>query len=107
MANFTKYELKEFDTSTLTPVYQDLGTPTLNAVRSMNMFNTSTVDAYISIDGVANAIRLPAKCELYVYGDETDFSKKEVSFVLRKGAQLKVKQVSGAAAGAIIVHLFE
>lgn len=106
MAEFYRFELKEFDTSTLTGSFQNLGTALSNAARYFQIFNTSTVDVYITNDNSTNIIRVPASSNLPIPSYPQHNSKDEGAFVLKKGTQLRIKQVSAAAAGAVIVHVF-
>lgn len=106
MAEFYRFELKEFDAATLSGSYQNLGAALSNAARYVQFFNTSSVDVYISIDNSTNSFRIPAGGNLPVPSYPQHNTKNDGSFVFKKGTQLKVKQVSAAAAGAIIAHVF-
>lgn len=106
MAEFTRFELKEFDTATLTGSFQNLGTVLANAANYAEFINTSTVDAYITIDGTTNAFRIPAGKSVPLPSYPQHNANNDSAFVLRKGTQLKVKQVTAAAAGALIAHIF-
>ena len=105
MSQYSNFELKEFNTASLTSGFQNLGAALSNAAKFVHVFNTSTVDAYITNDNSTNIIRIPAGKDLPLspypfYGND-----KESSFIFPKGTQLKVKQVTAAAAGAIVVHI--
>ena len=106
MAEFLGYELKEFDTATLTGSFQNYGSVLSNAARSAEFINTSTVDVYITVDGTNNALRVPAGKAVSVPSYPKHNSLNEGAFVLKKGVQLKVKQVTAAAAGALIGHIY-
>lgn len=106
MAEFYSFELKEFDTSTLSGTFQNLGTVLLKAARYAQIFNTSTVDVYITADGTNNTFRVPAAGNLPIPSYPQHNANNDGCFVLKKGTQLKVKQVTAGAAGAVIVHIF-
>jgi hypothetical protein len=106
MAEFTRFELKEFDTSTLSGTFQNLGSALAHAAKYAQFFNTSTVDVYVTVDGTNNAFRVPANSNLPVPSYPQHNANNDGAFVFKKGTQLKVKQVSAAAAGAFIAHIF-
>ncbi len=106
MAEFLGYELKEFNTASLTGSFQDFGTALSNPARYAEFINTSTVDAYVTIDGTNNALRIPAGKSVPVPSYSQHNTLNEGAYVLRKGVQLRVKQVTAAAAGALIAHIF-
>jgi hypothetical protein len=106
MAEFLRYELKEFDTATLSGTFQNFGSALSNAAKSAEFTNTSTVDAYISVEGTNNALRVAAGKVVSVPSYPKHNDLNEGSFVLKKGVQLKVKQVTAGAAGALIGHIY-
>lgn len=106
MAEFYGFDLKQFDTSTLSGAYQNLGTPLAKAARYVHVWNTSTVDAYISTDGVKDDIRIPAGKDLPIPAYTQHTTQNFGSYIFKKGLQLKIKQVTAAAAGAVIVNIF-
>ena len=106
MAQFYRFELKEFDTSTLSGTFQNFGTALLTAAKYAEFINTSTVDAYITIDGTNNSFRVPAGKTVPVPSYPQHNANNDGSFVFKKGTQLKVKQVTAGAAGALIAHIF-
>jgi len=101
MSLLTGFELKEFDASTLTGSYQNLGTALSNPAYHIDIFNDSDVDVYISTDASTNEMRIPAGFTFPAP------SKGEVkgNNVLAKGAQLSIKQVTAAGTGNIIVNV--
>jgi hypothetical protein len=99
-------ELKEFDATTLDGTYQNLGSVLSNPALKVMFLNTSDVDAYISVDGATNKLRLPSGSALTF--DETTFKmpNKDQEYYLAVGTQLTVTQVTGAGtSGNIIAHL--
>lgn len=104
MALFTRYELKEFDTSTLSDSFQDFGMALSNPAIHAEFINTSTVDVYVSIDGSTNTFRIPAEKSVPI--PSSPRNNNDGSFVFTKGTQLQVKQVDDAAAGTLIAHIF-
>lgn len=104
MAEFSKFEVKEFDTGTLTGSFQSVGTPTLEAARFVQIFNTSSVSVYIGVGGNTIA-RLPAASSLFLPSYPRHNTLNEGAFVLPAKSQLQAKQVTAAGAGAIIVNI--
>jgi hypothetical protein len=106
MAEFIGFELKEFDTALLTANYQSIGSVLLKAAKRFQVFNNSDVDVYLSIEGVDADMRIPARRDLDVYAIDADFRQSEGSYALRAGKKIKIKQVTAAAAGSVIIHMF-
>lgn len=106
MAEFLSFELKEFNTANLTGNFQDFGAALSNPARYAEFINTSTVDVYITIDGTNNALRIPAGKSVPVPPYSQHNTLNEGAYVLRKGVQMRVKQVTAAAAGALIAHIY-
>lgn len=106
MARFLNFELREFDTATLTGAFQNIGAQLTRAAKTVVIANTSTVDVYITNDGTSNVFRIPAGEELPIPAYDTNFTLHEETCVFREGTQLMARQVTAAAAGAIIVHIF-
>lgn len=106
MAEFLSFELKEFDTATLSGTFQNWGTALAKPAKYAQFFNTSTVDAYVTIDGTNNTFRIPANSNFPVPSYPASNNNNAGTIVFKKGTQLKVKQVTAAAAGALIAHIF-
>lgn len=104
MAEFSSFEVREFDTSTLTGSFQSIGTPLSEAARFVQIFNTSSVSVYIGKSG-ATICRLPAQSSLFLPSYPRHNTLNEGAFVFPAKTQLQAKQVTGAAAGAIIVNI--
>ena len=105
MAQYSSFELREFNTANLTGSFLNLGAVLGQAAKYVHIFNTSTVDAYITNDNSTNIIRIAAGKDLPLppypyYGSDADSA-----YIFPKGTQLKIKQVTAAAAGAVIVQL--
>lgn len=103
-----EFETRKFDSASLTGSYQNLGAVTTNPTISISMFNGSDVAVLISKDGTNDDWEIPA-------GGTQTFDSRDVhdnfgdmsKYILPKGAQLEIKQVSGAGTGNIIVNLME
>lgn len=106
MAEFLGFELKEFDTATLTANYQNLGSALLNACKHATIMNNTSVDVYVTTNGTTNDFRIPAGKELVIPSYDQHNTRNDGSYVFKKGTQLKVKQVTAAAAGSVVVHIF-
>lgn len=105
MTLFTSYELKEFNSASLTAVYQNFGTALSSPAFSMDITNSSTVDAYITTDGTTNDIRVQAGKSVQFVGAATYNNSPEGVFVLKSGTQLKIKQVTAAGTGFIVANI--
>ena len=103
MAEFYGFELKEFDTASLSGSFQNLGSTFSKAARYVHIWNTSTVDVYITNNNSTNILRVPAGKDLPLVAYSQHNANNAGSYIFKKGTQLKVKQVTAAAAGAIIV----
>lgn len=102
MGRIRTYEIKEFDATSLTGSYQNFGTTTSDEVVTFSFYNTSDVDVYISHDGSTNHWRVPSNGALTV----DSYALNKEKFLISKGKQLSVKQVTGAgASGNIIANL--
>jgi len=105
MTLLSGFELKEFDSASLTGAYQNLGSVLANPAYSVYINNKSNVDVYISTDGSTDDIRVATGKELPL----TYFSRHNTllkgSCIFKKGQQLHIKQVTGAGAGDIIVNI--
>ena len=106
MSRLASYELFEFDATTLTGSFQDFGTPVNNPVIILSFFNTADVDVYITIDGINNTWRLPSISTLTLDSRDISDNNNDSVYLIRKGAQLQVLQVTGAAtSGNIIANI--
>lgn len=97
------FELKEFNTTSLTGTYQNFGTATSGPSVKLQFINNSDVDVYIT-DG-SSEWRVPT-------GDKIEFqevSRKNhqtgIRYLLSDTAQLQIKQVSGSGTGFVIAHV--
>ena len=104
MAEFSNFEVKEFDTATLTGSFQSLGSPLSEAARFVQIYNTSSVSVYIGRNGSTIA-RLPAQSSLFLPSYPRHNTLNEGAFVFAANTQLQAKQVTAAGAGAIIVNI--
>lgn len=106
MADFLGFELKEFDSSTLTANYQNLGSPLSTAAKSAYIINNSDVDVYISVDGVTNTFKVPSGYSLPILQFYQHNAQSEGSYAFRKKTQFTIKQVTGVGTGDIIVQIY-
>lgn len=105
MTLFTAYELKEFNSASLTGVYQNFGTALSLPSYAIDITNSSTVDVYITTDGTTNDIRVQAGKSLQFFGAIPYNNLPEGVFVLKKGTQLMIKQVTAPGAGFIVANI--
>lgn len=106
MAEFYRFELKEFNAASLNGTFQNLGSALSNAARYVHIWNTSDVDVYITANGTTNDFRVPSNGDLPIPSYTQHNTLNEASFVFKKGTQLQIKQVTAAGTGVIIVHIF-
>ncbi len=106
MSKIKEIELKEFTASSLTGAYQNFGSTLSNPGIEITVSNDSAVDAYITKDGSTNWMRVRAGSAITL-ADTTDTRNVSDEYVLEKGAQLQIKQVTGAGAAdkAIVAHV--
>ena len=106
MSRLASYELFEFDATTLSGAFQDFGTPISNPVIIISFFNTSDVEVYITIDGINNTWRVPASATLTLDSRDISDNNNDSIYLIRKGAQLQVLQVTAAGTlGDIIANI--
>lgn len=98
-------ELKEFNAASLSGSFQNLGSTLDNPAYQVVFSNESNVGVYITTDGSTNQIRLSAGqiLSLSYYSRHNTYT--EAAYVLEKGTQLQIKQVTGSGTGAIIVNV--
>ena len=94
-------------TTGLTGSYQDVGAVMGSAVLGYAMYNTSDVDVQISFDdGTTNGPIIPAGGTFTDNRYNQMARSDEASYVIASGAQIQVKQVTGAgASGNLIVNI--
>lgn len=106
MSRLASYELFEFDSTNLTGSFQDFGTPLLNPVIIVSFSNTSDVDVYLSIDGLTNTWRIPSLGTLTLDSRDISDNNNDSVYLIRKGVQMQILQVTGAgASGDIIANI--
>lgn len=98
-------ELKEFDSATLSGSYQNLGTALANGSYRMVLSNESTVGVYITTDGATNQIRLSPSQILVLDSYTRHNTATKAAYILKKGTQLQIKQVTSTGTGSIIVNV--
>lgn len=106
MSKFASFELKEFDSASLTAAFQTFGTALSNPAYHLEIDNTSDVDVYISIDGSNNTWRIAAGAILPIPSYQRHNTLNEASYVLKSGTQLQIKQVTAAGTGFIIANIY-
>lgn len=107
MSLLPTYLTASFDATNLTGSYQDLGSALGSAAYGFEIYNTSNVDVFVSFDdGTTTNATIPAG-ESYKQGSfNHSFRSENGTWVLPKGAQPQVKQVTGAgASGDIIINI--
>lgn len=102
-SNLMKVVLLEFDTATLTGSFQNFGAALTGPALKVQFYNTAAVQVYIT-DGVSNW-RIPAGGSYSLEESRQDDKVSAPKYVLASGAQLQVKQVTAAGAGALIAHV--
>lgn len=98
---------RTFDATSLSGSYQDVGAVMGSAVLGFVIYNTSDVDAQVSFDdGTTNGPIIPSGGTFNASRFEQMNNLEDASFMIPEGAQIQVKQVTGAgASGNIIVNI--
>jgi len=98
---------RTFDATSLTASYQDVGAVMTTAVLGFVIYNTSDVDVQISFDdGTTNGPIIPASGSFNASRFEQMRNLEDASFMIAEGAQIQVKQVTGAGtSGDIIINI--
>ena len=106
MSIIKELELKEFDADSLTGSFQNFGSALSNPGLEITLSNDSAVDAYITKDGTTNWIRIRANSAV-TFGATPEFDNQAGAYLIKKGVQLQIKQVTGAGASgkAIVAHI--
>lgn len=95
---------RTFDATSLTGSYQDVGAVMASAVLGFVIYNTSDVEFQISFDdGVTNGPIVPAGGVFSASRFEQMRNLEDASFMLENGAQIQVKQVTGAGSGGDVI----
>jgi len=105
MALFTYFELKEFNSATLTGAYQNLGSALTRPCYACNIYNGSDVDVYISTDGSTDDLRVASGESLSLAARAAWDIPRDGVILFKKATQLEIKQVTAAGTGTIVVNL--
>jgi len=102
MGRLRTYEHKTFAATGLGASFSSIGTVLSDECVEFTAYNTSDVDAIISLDGSSDSIIVPAGLSC----SSRAFEDKKQKLLIAKGVQLKAKQVTGAgASGNITINL--
>lgn len=98
---------RTFDATALTGSYQDVGAVMSSRVLGFTIYNTSDVDVQISFDdGTSNGPIVPAGGTFSSSRFEQTDNITSGGWVVAKGAQIQVKQVTGAGTdGDVIINI--
>jgi len=99
-------ELRTFDTSLLTASYQDIGDIILFPITNVSIVNTSTVGIFLTDGKSDQDIEVPGGGSLSIGEGLSANATTSVRAVFTGRTQLAVKQVTGAAAGKLIINMF-
>jgi len=105
MALFTYFELKEFDSASLTGSFQNFGSALSRPCYECEITNASDVDVYITTDGSTNELRIAAGTTLDITGATKFNSMTEGVVLFKQGTQLQIRQVTGAGSGSIFSNI--
>lgn len=105
MALFTYFELKEFDSASLTGSFQNFGSALSRPSFEVEIYNGSDVDAYISTDGSTNEIRIASGERLPFRMANRYNAQTEGVIIFKEGTQLQIRQVTGAGTGTIFANI--
>jgi hypothetical protein len=104
MALFTDFEIKEFDSASLTGSYQNFGAVLTYPCYEVIFFNGSDVDVYVSLDGTTDNIRVASGQSLPMTGFRKYSPSPDGMYLFKKGEQLQIKQVTGTGTGFIVIN---
>ena len=99
------FELKEFNAAGLGAAYANFGAVMSAPVVSVEIFNASNVEVYISIDGTTNHMRIPANSVLPIYPYNKHNHRNDARCVFAEGTQLSIKQVTTNGTGYISANV--
>lgn len=105
MALFTYFELKEFDSASLTGSFQNFGSALSRPCYQCEITNDSDVDVYISTNGSRNELRIASGTTLDIIGATKYNSLTESVVLFKQGTQLQIRQVTAAGTGAIFANI--
>lgn len=105
MALFTYFELKEFNSASLTGSFQNFGSALSRPCYECEITNDSDVDVYISTDGSTNELRIAAATTLDMSGSTRYNTQTEGVILFKQGTQLQIRQVTAAGTGAIFANI--
>lgn len=95
---------RTFDATSLSGSYQDVGGVMASGVIGFTIYNTSDADAQVSFnDGSTNGPIIPAASSFSSERFEQLKNKETGTYVIPEGAQIQVKQVTGAGTGGDII----
>ncbi len=105
MARLPIYDpARSFDSTSLTGSYQDLGSVLESAAYGFVIFNDSDVSVQSSFDdGATNGPVIPAGGSFSDNRDNWDGRSEDSRYCLPGGAQVQVKQVTGAGTSGDII----
>ena len=99
-----KRALRTFDTSTLTANFQNLGAVVDFPVSKVSITNTSTIGVLITDGTTEDDIEVPAGGTLSIGEGLSQDRGTSTKYVFAANTQLQVKQVTGAAAGRLVLN---
>lgn len=105
MALFTYFELKEFDSASLTGSFQNFGDALSKPCFQGHIYNGSDVDVYITTDGSNNQLRIASGESLPLVSATRFNSLTEGVIIFKQGTQLQIRQVTAAGTGTISANL--
>jgi hypothetical protein len=105
MALFAGLELKVFNAASLSGSFQNLGAVLANPCYQAVLSNESDVGVIITTDGSTSQIQLSPGQILPLSYYSRHNTLTEGAYVLKKGTQLQIKQVTAAGTGSIIVNI--
>lgn len=98
---------RTFDATSLTAIYQDVGSVLASAAYGFIIYNTADVDVQISFDdGTSDGPIIPAGGTFGDNRETWDGRTEDGRFSLPEAAQIQVKQVTAAGTvGDVIVNI--
>lgn len=101
-----KRALRTFDTASLSASYQNVGAAVGFPVLKVSITNTSTVGVLVNDGSGEDDIELWAGGTLTLSEGLSQSPGMSTKYVFSNNTQLRVKQVTGSAAGKLIINCF-
>lgn len=105
MTLLSTFELKEFDSASLTGSYQNFGSALSNPAYYAYITNSSDVDVYLTTDGTTDQLRIDSGTSVPITYFSWHNTAIKGSFIFAEGVQIQIKQVTATGTGFISANI--